>query len=124
MRNVARYERILTVFAILRKRDFALLWFGGLISQIGDWLLSIGLPVYVYMRTGSTIQTSIMLITGFVPSLLLGSFAGVFVDRWDRRKTMLICNLLMALALLPLLFVHSGRDLWIVYTVQFLSACI
>jgi MFS family permease len=76
------------------------------------------------MRTGSTIQTSIMLITGFVPNLLLGSFAGVFVDRWDRRKTMLICNLLMALSLLPLLFVHSSKDLWIVYAVQFLSACI
>jgi MFS family permease len=112
------------VFAMLRKRNFALLWFGGLISQIGDWLLSIGLPVYVYMLTGSTIQTSIMLITGFVPSLLLGSFAGVLVDRWDRRVTMLVCNLLMALALLPLLFVHSGKDLWVVYVVQFLSACI
>ena len=84
------------MFTMLRKRDFALLWFGCLISQIGDRLLSIGLPVYVYMRTGSTVQTSIMLITGFVPSLLLGSFAGVFVDCWDRRRIMLICNLLMA----------------------------
>ncbi|HEX4203181.1 MAG TPA: MFS transporter [Ktedonobacteraceae bacterium] len=108
----------------LRQRNFALLWFGALISQIGDWLMSIGLPVYVYMLTGSALQTSLMLIISYVPGLVLGSFAGVMVDRWDRRQTMLICNLLMALDLLPLLAAHTQATLWIVYVVQFVGACV
>ena len=112
------------MLAILRQRNFALLWFGGLISMTGDWLLRIGLPVYVYSLTGSALATSIMLITGFVPDVLLGSVAGVFADRWDRRKTMLISNLLLAFGLLPLLAVHSKDTLWLVYIVQFFEGCV
>src|SRR5215471_8604057 len=91
----------------LRQRNFALLWLGGLISQTGDWLLQIGLPFYVYVLTGSALATSIMLIVSFVPNFLLGSIAGVLVDRWDRRRIMLLANFLMAVGLLPLLLVHD-----------------
>ncbi|HKV58642.1 MAG TPA: MFS transporter [Ktedonobacteraceae bacterium] len=111
------------MIAILRQRNFALLWVGGLISNTGDWLLIIGLPVYVYLLTGSALATSITLITAFVPNLLIGSVAGVFVDRWDRRWTMIISNLLLALGLLPMLAVHSKDTLWIVYVVAFFESC-
>src|SRR5258708_35711752 len=89
------------MLAILRQRNFALLWFGGLISMTGDWLLRIGLPVYVYSLTGSALATSIMLITGFVPDVLLGSVAGVFCCRWGCCQTMLTHKLLLAFGLLP-----------------------
>lgn len=112
------------MLATLQQRNFALLWFGTLISLTGDWLLRIGLPVYVYTLTGSALDTSIMLITGFVPNLLLGSIAGVFVDRWNRRATMIVSNLLMACGLLPLLMVHSRNLLWLVYIVQFFEASV
>ncbi len=108
----------------LRQRNFALLWLGGLISQTGDWLLIIGLPVYVYTQTGSALATSLTLITGFVPGLLFGSLAGVLVDRWDRRWTLIISNLLLAIGLLPLLAVHSKASLWIVYIVLFFELTI
>jgi MFS family permease len=111
------------MIALLRQRNFALLWLGGLISNTGDWLLIIGLPVYVYLLTGSALATSIMLITAYVPNLLVGSVAGVFVDRWDRRWTMIISNLLLAVGLLPLLAVHSKDTLWIVYVVAFFESC-
>ncbi len=112
------------MIATLRQRNFALLWSGGLISQTGDWLLNIGLTVYVYLLTGSALATSIVLITEFVPSVFLGSIAGVFVDRWDRRQTMIVANLLLALGLLPLLFVHDKSLLWVIYSVQFFEACV
>jgi MFS family permease len=112
------------LLSTLRQRNFALLWLGGLISQTGDWLLIIGLPVYVYTQTGSALATSITLITGYVPGLLFGSLAGVLVDRWDRKWTLIISNLLLAIGLLPLLAVHSKASLWIVYIVLFVESSI
>lgn len=112
------------MFTTLRQRNFALLWLGGLISQTGDWLLFIGLPVYVYLLTGSALATSIMGMVSLVPGLLLGSVAGVFVDRWDRRLTMLIANLLLAAGLLPMLLVHDKGSLWIMYLVLFFEAIV
>jgi MFS family permease len=108
----------------LRQRNFALLWLGGLISQTGDWLLQIGLPVYVYLLTGSALATGFLFITAFVPNIVFGSVAGVFVDRWDRRRTMLIGSVLMALGLLPLLLLHDKSSLWILYPVLFFEATV
>lgn len=111
------------MLAILRQRNFALLWFGSLVSLTGDWLLRIGLPVYIYVLTGSALQTGIMFIAGNIP-MLFSSFAGVLVDRWDRRRTMIICSLLQAVGLLALLFAQNQSSLWIIYAVQFFEACI
>ena len=86
----------------LRQRNFALLWFGGLISLAGDWMLNIALAAHVYALTGSALASGLMGAARVVPSLLLGSFAGIFVDRWDRRRTLVACNLLLAASLLPL----------------------
>jgi MFS family permease len=112
------------MFATLRQRNFALLWTAGLISITGDWVLFIGLPIYVYQLTQSTLATSVMFIAGMLPRLLLGSIAGVFVDRWDRRRTMVIANLMLGLGLLPLLLVRSVEQVWIVYLVQFFEASV
>ena len=68
-----------TLLGVLRQRNFALLWWGGLISLAGDWVLMIGLPLQVYRMTGSTLATGTMFMAGLLPSLLLGSVAGVFV---------------------------------------------
>jgi MFS family permease len=105
------------MFATLRRRDFGLLWLGGLISLTGDWMLNIALPVYVYTVTHSALATSLMAIAAFLPQPLLGSVAGVFVDRWSRKRTVVLCNLLMMLGLLPLLLAHTASSLWIIYPV-------
>jgi MFS family permease len=112
------------MLATLRNRNFALLWLGGLISFFGDWALLIALPVFVYDLTGSTLATGGMFIAQTLPRLLFGSLAGVFVDRWDRRRTMVVANLLCAAALLPLLLVRSAADLPLVYLAAFIqTAC-
>lgn len=108
----------------LRNRNFALLWLGGLISLAGDWVLNIGLPIYVFLLTRSILATSITVMATRVPSLLFGSVAGIFVDRWDRRRTLVGANALLALALLPLLLVRSADLIWIVYAVAFVGACL
>jgi len=109
---------------VIRQRNFALLWFAGLISMIGDWVLFIALPLYTYNLTQSSLAMGTMFIAGTLPRILLGSLAGVFVDRWDRQRTMVIADLSRALLLLLLLFVRSPELIWIVYIVAFLQATI
>ncbi|HEX2141990.1 MAG TPA: MFS transporter, partial [Candidatus Limnocylindria bacterium] len=106
---------------ILRQRNFALLWTGGLISMIGDWILIVGLPYEVYRRTGSTLATGAMVLAFLVPSIVLGSVAGVFVDRWDRRRLMIAVNLLLAIAILPLLVIDAV-GLWVAYAVLLVTS--
>ena len=101
---------------ILRQRNFGLLWAAGLISLIGDWVLVVGLPVEVYTRTGSTLATMGMVLASLIPAITLGSVAGVFVDRWDRRRLMIVVNLLLALTLLPLLAIDA-LGIWVAYAV-------
>lgn len=102
----------------LRQRDFALLWLGGLISAAGDWVLAVGLPIYVFLLTHSVLATGLAFLAARAPAIVFGSVAGVFVDRWDRKRTMVVANILLAVALLPLLLVRSADWVWIVYVVS------
>lgn len=110
--------------AALRSRNFAFLWLGGLISLAGDWVLMVGLPIYVYLLTRSVLLTSFMLLASTVPNVLLGSLAGVFVDRWNRKRTLVVANLLLALGLCPLLLVRTADHIWIVYVVAIVEASV
>ena len=101
---------------VLRQRDYWLLWFGGFISQLGDFVLFVGLPFEIYRLTGSTLATAGMLLAFLVPNILFGSVAGVYVDRWDRRRLMIAVNLVQAVVLLPLLLVGQ-LGLWVIYAV-------
>jgi MFS family permease len=112
------------MIATLRHRHFWLLWLAGLISRMGDWVMLVGLPIYVYLLTRSVLATSLGFLAGGLPQVLLGSVAGVFVDRWDRKRTMIVTNLLLALALLPLLLVDRVGRVWIVYVVMLVEATI
>jgi MFS family permease len=112
------------VLRLLRRRDFALLWFGGLVSIAGDWVLYAALPYFVYERTGSTVATAGMIIAELSPGVLLGSFAGVFVDRWDRKRVLVIGNLLEAAAVALLLLVPGGGWIGLVYVAAIVQASV
>jgi MFS family permease len=108
------------MMTLFRQRNFALLWWGQLISALGDWGLFVALPFYVYDRTGSTLATGGMFIAQTVPGVLFGSLAGVFVDRWDRKRTMIVADVARALLLLPLLLIaHAPAWVWLVYPAGF-----
>lgn len=109
------------MLAVIRQRNFALLWCGQLISMLGDWALLVVLPFYVYQRTGSALATGAMFIVETLPRLFLGSVAGVFVDRWNRRWTMIAADFSRAFILLPLLLLHGSNSIWLVYVVAFVE---
>ncbi len=112
------------MFGVLRQRNYGLLWVGQLISVFGDWVLLIALPFYIFDLTGSALATGAMFMAANLPRVLLGSVAGVFVDRWDRKRTMIAADLSRAALILILLTVHSVHWLWIVYLVAFVQAMI
>ena len=106
---------------LLRDRNFCLLWVGQFISILGDWVLFIALPFYTYSLTGSVLATGAMFMVSTLPRLLLGSVAGVFVDRWDRKRTMIVADVLRIFLILMLLFVRSRDWLWLIYASAFLE---
>ena len=109
------------MIATLRQRNFALLWVAGLISFVGDWALIAALPVYLFGRTGSTLLSGLIWLSYPLSGLLIGSVAGVYVDRWDWRRTMVAISLLQAL-LIPCLLLGLDEDrLWIIYVVAFVE---
>jgi Na+/melibiose symporter-like transporter len=109
---------------LARQRDYRLVLGAGLVSLTGDWILRTGLAFHVYLLTGSTLASGGLLLASFLPLVVLGSLAGVFVDRWDRRRTMIVTNLLHAIFLLPLLLVRDDSTIWIVYVVVLVQSCL
>jgi MFS family permease len=103
--------------AALTRTAFRTVWMAGLVSDAGDWLLLIALPIVVYRMTGSALGTSIAFLAELVPGILIAPVGGQIADRVDRRRLMVAVAVLQAIALLPLLLVGAGRGLAIVYAV-------
>jgi DHA3 family macrolide efflux protein-like MFS transporter len=107
---------------VVGNRNFLCLWFAQIISQFGDRLDQMALIGLVYrFAPGSTTQIAKLMAFTILPVFLIGPVAGVYVDRWDRRRTMVICDLARAglVALIPFVFMR-GNDLWPIYAVVFL----
>ena len=102
---------------VLRNPSFGLLWTAGLISITGTWLLSVALPIFIYKLTDSPAATATAVGVRVAVGLIAAPLAGVYVDRWDRKKVLIYANVAHAVALLPLLAVDSAGDLWIAYLV-------
>jgi MFS family permease len=112
------------MFTLLRRRDFSLLWFASLISQVGDWVLIAALPFYVYVTTRSTLASGATFLASNLPTILFGSAAGVLVDRWDRKRLIVFGEIAQGVVLLLLLLVQSEDALWLVYVVAFAESSI
>ncbi|HWN45487.1 MAG TPA: MFS transporter [Thermoanaerobaculia bacterium] len=105
-------------------RAFGLVWLGQLVAHVGSGLTNFALGVWVFQKTGSVTHYAAIAFFTALPGLLVSPLAGVFVDRWDRRRVMLWSNLfsgLRTLAVAALLW--QGRlEIWHVYVaVAFVS---
>jgi MFS family permease len=103
-------------------RNFGLLWAGQTISVIGDYVFNTTLVIWVAQLTlgqaWSPLAVSAVLLAASVPIALFGPLAGVFVDRWDKRRTMIttdalrvvvVALLVLATGVVPLPFLPGGR---------------
>ncbi len=106
-----------STFSVFRKRDFRLLWSAQLVSTIGTALTDLAAGILVFRVTGSAAAVGLMFVATSVPTLLIGLVAGVFVDRYDRRKIMIAADVLRAAIVvsIPFLIGPDGRNLPFLY---------
>ena len=101
--------------SVLRIPDFRRVWTAQGISDIGDAVTNLTLLIVVIRLTGSTAALAAMAIALAVPAIVVGPVAGVFVDRWDRRRVMLASDLVRAGIVLGFILVSSLDRLWLMY---------
>jgi MFS family permease len=107
---------------ILRNRAFLALWAAQILSQVAANATTFALIVLVGEITKSNTSSSILILLALLPAVVFGVFAGVIVDRTDRKRVLVITNALRAAAVLPLLVL--GESVSAAYIVNFLVAAI
>lgn len=100
-------------------RNFVLVWAGQLVSNVGSRLSGFALGLWVLRTTGSTTLFAVTFIAAAVPAILVSPFAGALVDRWNRRRIMIICDVLSAasMAILAILLGTGHLAVWHIYIV-------
>jgi MFS family permease len=105
-------------------RNFLLLWIADFVSSLGDRVHQVAMAALVYRATGSLTQTGLAFIATALPDLILGPGAGVLVDRWDRRRVMILCDVARIPLVIAIPFaatVHIGLVLALLFTVNAVS---
>ena len=113
-------------------RDFAKLWAAQLVSLLGDWFSTIVISALIVTYTQGTgyqgIAVSGFLIARMLPPLLMRPLAGVLADRFDRKRLLIVSDLLRALAVLGLLFTTRSPDylplVYVFVIIQFLVSSV
>ena len=101
-----------------RNRDFGIFWVALTLSVLGDSFALIALPLLVLEATGSVSRMGLLTAAGGVALVVAGVFAGVVVDRLDRRKLLIACDLvrMVLYGLVPLVWL-AGPRIWVLYAV-------
>ncbi|WP_370520983.1 MFS transporter [Flavobacterium sp. xlx-221] len=87
------------------KKKFAILWIGQFVSLISSSAVNFAIIIWLSLETKSAEVLAFSAIAGLLPQAIIGPFAGVYIDRWDRKKTMIfadtfvaVCTLIMSLS--------------------------
>ncbi len=105
-------------------RVFTIVWAGQFVSLIGSGLTGFALGVWVYLTTGSVTQFSLIMLSTAVPAIAMSPVAGALVDRWDRRKAMILSDSGAALSTLAIAVLLSMNwlEIWHIYIVMAISS--
>ncbi|SHJ02333.1 MFS transporter [Lutispora thermophila] len=111
--------------ALLKYKDFIKIWVGNTISRFGDAIDSIAFLWMVYEMTGSTLMMGTVMAVNATPAVIFGMMAGVLVDRMDKKKVMIITDLLRGIstAMMAFLYISGMIRLWHLYVFTFVNSC-
>lgn len=104
-------------------RDFYILWSTQGLSQLGSSMTAFALTLWLYERTGSALGTAALAICTYAPYVIMSIFAGALTDRFDKKRTMLVCDTLAAVCTLAVFVLYKSGSLavWHLYAVNVLS---
>jgi MFS family permease len=111
---------------LFKSRDFNIFWAGQSLSGLGDAFGFLALPLLVLQATGSVAQMGLVTGTYGAGQLVAGIFSGVIVDRVDRRRLMILCDLgrMVLYGTIPLAWWLAGPQLWLIYVVAGVGSCL
>ncbi len=104
-------------------RTFLILWLTQAFSGLGSGMTSYALLIWSYTQEGSALKTALLGVSSYAPYVLCSIFAGALSDRWDKRKTMLVCDLLAAMTTVCtlVLFKLELLEVWHLYVLNALN---
>ena len=106
------------------KKKFITIWSGQLFSILSSTIAQFAIILWISLETGSAEVLAFATIAGMVPQIILGAFAGVFVDRWNRKWTMILADSFVALCsgVIAWLFYLDVVELWHIYLLLMLRS--
>ena len=122
MTDATKSSPALSPFAVFRNSNFSRLWTGQLVSTMGTALTSLAASILVFRVTNSAMSVGLMLMATAAPSLLVGLFAGVLVDRFDRQWIMITADLIRAVLVFLIPFLVPLNIVWLYIIVMLTSA--
>ena len=104
-------------------RDFYILWSTQSLSQLGSAMTAFALTLWLFDKTGSALSTAGLRICTYTPYILMSIFAGALTDKFDKKRTMLVCDLLAALTTIMVLVLYKTDTLsvWHLYLINAVS---
>ncbi len=105
--------------SVLRNHNFVYIWTSQILSQLAINIINFILLIKLFGQTGSAISVSLLWVTYALPAILIGPVASTFVDMVDKRKVLMITNILQAVTIL-LLALANGTTIFILYEVVFI----
>ena len=97
-------------------RPFRHLWYGQVVSELGDWLNSIAIYMLVLKLSGTGTAMATVMMAKLLPIFFVSPLAGVLIDRMDRKVIMITSDLLRFVVVLGFLLVDDVGDLWLLYS--------
>lgn len=101
-------------------KPYLLLWGTQSLSSLGSAMTGYALILWLYRQSGSALETAMLSICSYAPYVLVSIFAGALSDRWDKKRTMLVCDLLAAVStVLVLVLLKNGLLVpWHIYVLN------
>ena len=99
------------------KRVFTIIWAGQFVSILTSTIVGYAIVLWLSFETRSAEVLALGSVAAFLPQALIGPFAGVYVDRWDRKKTMIAADVFIALCtlILAVIFMLGKIEIWYIY---------